>query len=129
MKTSEIKKKLDNGEQWGFIKETDSEEYLGWVLINKMLPMRLVPRKEDYEDEESYSLVMKRYNQSLNQPYHVLIYELKRDVHERGGYETGDDVRLNDNYYFTSIEKLENFINELGYGFENIKHRLEIDAP
>ena len=129
MKVAEVKKKLDNGEQWGFVKETDSEEYLGWILINKMLPMRLAPQKESYENEESYSLVMKRYNQSLNQPYHILIYELKRDVHQRGDYETGDDVRLNENHYFASIEELEKFINELGYNFENIKHRLEIDAP
>jgi hypothetical protein len=121
--------KLHHGEQWGFIRETNSEEYLGWILVHKLPPMIFPPQENDYLDRESYLFQIDRYNQRKNTPYHVLIYELRKDVHERGGYETGDDVRLNENHYFSSIDELEIFVNSIGYSFEDIKHRSEIDAP
>jgi hypothetical protein len=124
----ELDRKLNNGEQWGFVKETDSVDYLGWILINKRPKMRFEPQKSDYDDE-TYLLYLDKYQQREKTPYHLLVYELRRDVHERGDYETGDDVRQKDNYYFSSVDQLETFVRELGYSFENIKHRSEIDAP
>lgn len=129
MNKTELDKRLNNGEQWGFIKETDSDEYLGWILIHKFQKILFPPKKEDYSDEELYEAYLETYRQRTETPYHVLIKELRRDVHESGKYETGDDVRQKDNYYFSTIDELENFIKELGYSFDDIKHRSEIDAP
>ncbi|MBD2446070.1 hypothetical protein H6G76_02640 [Nostoc sp. FACHB-152] len=125
----ELKKKLSNGEQWGFIKETDDREYLGWILINKLQKLSFTPQREDYLDEDLYQIKVREAEKREKTPYHVIIKELRRDVHEIGKYETGDDIRQKDNYYFSCIDEVEKFINELGYSFDNIKHRSEIDAP
>jgi hypothetical protein len=129
MNKLELDKKLNNGERLGFIKETNSPDYLGWILINKMPKMMFKPQEDDYDDEESYSFHLDEYRRREETPYHVGIRELKKDVHERGDYETGDDVRQADNYYFSSVDEVEEFVNQLGYKFENIKDQLEMDAP
>ena len=129
MDKSELEKKLNNGQQWGFIKETDSDEYLGWILINKFPKFLFTPKREDYSEEFIYLGAVEEAQKRENTPYHVIIKELRRDVHESGEYETGDDVRQKDNYYFGTIDEVEKFIEELGYSFDNIKNRSEIDAP
>ncbi|MEH2173845.1 hypothetical protein [Nostoc sp.] len=125
----ELDKKLNHGEQWGYKKETDNDEYLGWILINKLPKLTFIPKREDYLEEYLYLIKIREAEKRQKTPYHVLIKELRRDVHESGEYETGEDIRQKDNYYFSYIDELEKFIEELGYSFENIKHRSEIDAP
>ena len=129
MNKIELDKKLNNGEQWGFIKETDSDEYLGWILINKLQKLTFQPKREDYSEEYLYLRVLREAEKREKIPYHVLIKELRRDVHESEEYETGDDIRLKENYYFSCIDEVEKFIEKLGYSFDFIKHRSEIDAP
>lgn len=124
-----VGKKLNNGEQWGFIKETDSHEYLGWILINKLPKMTFTSQKKDYSEEYLYLIKLIEAEKREKTPYHVLIKELRRDVHESGEYETGDDIRHKENYYFSCIDEVEEFIEKLGYSFKNIKNRSEIDAP
>ena len=57
------------------------------------------------------------------------IMELRRDIHENKEYLTGDDIRQKDNYYFSCTDEVEKFLEELGYSFDNVKHRSEIDPP
>ncbi|MBD2300627.1 hypothetical protein [Nostoc sp. FACHB-190] len=125
----ELNKKLNNGEQWGFKKDTNDPEYLGWILINKLPKLSFTPKKEDYLEEYLYLIKVREAEKREKTPYHVIIKELRRDVHESGKYETGDDIRQKDNYYFSCIDDVEKFMHELGYSFDNIKHRVEIDAP
>ena len=39
----ELDKRLDYGEQWGLRKETDSPDYLGWILLSKRRPPSVSP--------------------------------------------------------------------------------------
>lgn len=54
MNKSELDKKFNNGEQWGFIKETDDRDYLGWILISKRPKFKFTPKREDYSVEDLY---------------------------------------------------------------------------
>ncbi len=47
--------------------------------------------------------------------YHVKVKELRRDVHENGDYEKSSDYRQLDNYYFSTLAEVEQFIEKLGY--------------
>jgi hypothetical protein len=113
MNKQELEKKLANGTSYGFIKETDDDNYLGWVLITKLQPI-IIYDKKSY-DEEHYLHLLKKQEAQKKYPYFVRIIELLRDVHESEVYATLDEV--------------EEFITELGYSFDNIKDRWEIDAP
>lgn len=128
MNKNELNKRLNNGEQWGFIKETDNYDYLGWILINKEQPI-IIYEKKAYSSGEQYIRLVKKEEARRKNPYHIRIVELLRDVHEKGVYETQEDYRQNDNHYFSTLDEVEKYIVELGYTFEDIKGRREIDAP
>jgi hypothetical protein len=128
MTFEELEKCLERGEQWGFRKETDSPDYLGWILITKRKPP-FVWKKEAYDNEELYFKVKGESERLAKAPYHVRVIELRRDVHESDAYEENDDYRLNDNRYFASLAEVEEFIKTFGYDFDSIKWRGELDAP
>jgi hypothetical protein len=123
----ELKKKLSSAD-WGWLKDTDDFDYLGWVLIHKYKHI-IIYEKEAYSNEEHYFRLIKKAEIQKKYPYYVRIIELRRDIHESGVYETGDDYRQNDCYDFSTLDEVEQFILELGYSFENIKDRWELDAP
>lgn len=128
MKRRELETKLEAGQQWGFKKATDDPNYLGWILISKRKISAPEP-KESYYFEESYFMHLREFERLSKTPYHIMVKELRRDVHESGAYEDGSDYRQLDNYYFSTLDEAERFIEELGYSFENIKWRAELDAP
>lgn len=125
----ELDRKLNKGEQWGFLKETGDDKYLGWILINKLPKLTFTPKREDYSEEYLYLTKLREAEKRERTPYHIIIKELRREVYESEEYETGDDIRQKENYYFSNIDEVEKFVEELGYSFDNIKHRSEIDAP
>lgn len=127
MNRDELRKKLDSGESWGFIKKTDSDDYLGWILIAKLQPI-IIYEKKAYS-EEHYAYLIKKQEERKKHPYFVRIIELRKDVHESGVYETSEDYRQNDIYDFSTFDEVEQFIIKLGYVFKNIKDRWELDAP
>jgi hypothetical protein len=128
MRQADLEKRLDYGEQWGFIKNTDSPDYLGWVLITKRKPKPVTPIDPE-QDRERYLKWVQRTEALRKQPYSVLILELRRDVHESGQYESTEDYRTREYYLFASLEEVVEFLHKLGYSLENIKHRSELDAP
>jgi hypothetical protein len=127
MDKNELEKNLTSAD-WGFLKDTNSVDYLGWVLIHKYKPL-IIYEKEAYSSEEQYIRLLKEDKRRKKYPYHVRIIELRRDIHESGVYETGDDYKQNDCYHFSTLDEVAQFITELGYSFENIKDRWELDAP
>jgi len=128
MNLEELEKHLDKGEQWGIRKETDSTDYLGWILITKRRPPTIWPRYA-YDDLNLYSSLTDQANDIIGKPYHVRVLELRRDVHESGEYEGTEDYRLNENYYLETLDEVERMVEQLGYSIKDVKFRGELDAP
>jgi hypothetical protein len=128
MNLEELETHLDKGEQWGIRKETDSHDYLGWILITKRRPPTIWPRNT-YDDPNLYSSLMDLANEIIEKPYHMQVLELRRDVHESGEYENTEDYRQNENYYFETLGEAERMVERLGYSIKEIKFRGELDAP
>ena len=128
MGSKELENRLEYGEQWGFIKPTDSADYLGWVLLSKRKPAAVTP----LDPVQDYDRFVKWSNEveSLRQrPYLVKVLELDRAVHESGEYESTEDYRVIESHHFATLAEAESFIRELGNSFADIKNRLELDAP
>jgi hypothetical protein len=128
MNLDELEEHLDKGEQWGVRKVTDSPDYLGWILIAKRRPPSIWPRNT-YSDPALYSRLTDQARDISEKPYHVRVIELRRDVHESGKYESTDDYRQNENYYFETLNEVERIIEQLGSSIKDIKFRSELDAP
>ncbi len=41
----ELEAKLEAGQEWGFRKETNHPNYLGWILISKRNPLLFIQRR------------------------------------------------------------------------------------
>ena len=128
MDTKDLDQHLEAGQRWGFIKETGDPEYLGWVLLHKRKP-KIVPAFDPREDPEGYARFQSMRAETLRRPYYIHIVELKRDVHERGDYETSEDQRNKENHYFADLEEAVAFLNQRGYSLDKIRPAVEIDAP
>jgi hypothetical protein len=124
----ELEAKLEAGQEWGFRKETGHPNDLGWILISKRKPPTIYA-KESYRFEDSYWMRLRDFEKLSKAPYHVKVKELRRDVHENGDYEKPSDLRQLDNYYFSTLAEVEKIVEKLGYSFEQIKRRAELDAP
>jgi hypothetical protein len=128
MNKTELEKKLERGEQWGFRMKLNTPECLGWILISKQKPYAAYPR-DAFTHEELYQHHVKGAARVKETPYHVLIIEILREAHESEKYEDEEDYRRRDNYYFSTLDDVEKLVEELGYKLEDIKWRAELDAP
>lgn len=130
MNIDNLEKKLTKGEQWGFRKEIDDPDYLGWILlVKRQLPI-IYPRDAyEPEEEERYLSLVELYEKLKKTPYQILNLELRREVHESDVYETEEDYRFKQSLYFANLQEVENYLSDLGYDLNQIKHRSEIDAP
>lgn len=126
MRRDDLARYLERGNVLGFTKQTDGPDYLGWILLQKMKPqdryLQLLKPGEEPEFVAEQELYRSR-------PYQVRVIELDRNVHESDRYETEDDYRLHKQYYFSSLDEVEEFVASFGHTLENIKWRIEIDAP
>ena len=126
MERSHLEGFLDKGHELGFVKETDNVRFLGWVLIQKRKPEeRSLSVLSPIEDPEYFS------EQELLRscPYQVRVVELDRDVFDSDRYETQEDFRLNEVRYFSSLDEVAEFVLRFRLDLENIKWRVEINAP
>lgn len=117
---------LNKGHAFGFVKSTDDPQFGGWILLWKMKPhdryLQLLKPGEEPEFVAEQELYRSR-------PYLVNVIELDRDILESDRYETEDDYRLHERYYFSSLDQVEQFVVGFGLSLENIKWLSEIDAP
>jgi len=117
---------LNKGYQLGFVKSTDDPQFLGWILLQKVEPDdRYVGLLQPGEEPE----YMARQELYRSNPYLVRVVELKRDVFENDRYETEDDYRLHQRYYFSNLDEVEKFVASFGDTLEDIKWLTEINAP
>lgn len=130
MDIESLEKKLSKGEQWGFKKELEVPDYLGWILLVKRKPP-IIHTRDAYqpEEEEIYTSLVELHEKLGKTPYQILNLELRREVHESDAYETEEDYRFKQSLYFANLQEVEDFLSDLGYNLSDIKHRSEIDAP
>jgi hypothetical protein len=128
MDIESLSKHLNNGEQWGFRTSPDSSEYLGWVLISKRNPAVIFPYHAS-QDMARYERLAEESAETKMRPFHVSVRELKKTVHESGEYESTEDYRVRDNYYFSTLEEVLNFLSSKHLQLEDINSRFDIDAP
>jgi len=126
MKREDLERYLERGDSLGFKIDTGTDEYLGLILLRKAkLHDRYLSLLSPDEEPEFVS-----EQESIRQnPYRVLIQELKREVHESDRNESAEDYRLNELHCFTNLDEVEEFVESYGQTLDNIKWRIEIDAP
>jgi hypothetical protein len=125
MRREDLERFLENGNHLGFRKQTDSDEYLGWVILRKDKPNeRLLSLLTSGEEPEFVA----EQNLTRSKPYRVVVSELRRDVYESGRYEANEDYRLNEKHLFSNLDEVEEFVQRYGHTLENIKWRIEIEA-
>lgn len=126
MRREDLERYLERGNSLGFKKETGTDEYLGWILLAKRKPherlLSLLVPGEEPKFVAKQELIRR-------QPYQVLIQELKREAHESDRYETDEDLRINECHYFASLDEVEEFVRNYGQTLENIKWRIDLNAP
>lgn len=128
MTREQLEKHLANGQVWGFIKETGSADYLGWILVSKSKVM-LVPHFEPSENPTAYRKWQERNERVRANPYTLSVKELRRDVHERGDYEDNADYRMRKSWHFATLEEVEEALQTYGKTLADILPASEIDLP
>jgi len=126
MRREDLERYLERGDCLGFEKRTNSDEYLGWILLDKQKPLDRYLSLLKPDEQPEFRAEQEFIRQH---PYHVLVIELRRDVHESGVYESNEDYRLRENYNFSTLDEVESFVNGHGHKLEEIKWLREIDAP
>ncbi len=126
MKREDLERYLERGDHLGFVKQTDSNEYLGWILLNKRKPDNRYLSLLAADEEPEFVAEQEFIRQN---PFHVLVAEIKREVYENLRYEKRGDRRLDEHYYFPNLDEVEGFVRKFGYTLENIKWVSEIGAP
>jgi len=126
MKREDLEHYLENGSQLGFVKQTSSDDFLGWILLDKR---RGNPRYEALLVPGEDTKFLLEQDDIRKKPYRVAVLELKRDVHQSDDYETNEDYRTNEQHYFASLDEVEMFVDRFGHSLGNIKWRIELDAP
>jgi hypothetical protein len=125
MKAENIEQLLDDGVRIGFMKPTHDDEYLGWIIISKYKPdQRALDIASSIDNSRSRDMLHRAAF-----PYMLLVIELKKSVHEAGGYETEDDYRLKERHWFASLVEVAKQISLWGYSLEQAKDARELDAP
>lgn len=123
-----LEKRLDYGEQWGFIMDTHNPNLLGWILINKYKPEPITP-VDPQEDPEGYQRWLTNSKALRATPYHIHVAEIDREAHESGSYLDNEDYHRRENYYVATLDEVEEIISRLGFSFDTIQHRSQLDAP
>ncbi|HEX8723541.1 MAG TPA: hypothetical protein VF736_23195 [Pyrinomonadaceae bacterium] len=123
MRREDLERYLERGDSLGFQKETGDADYLGWILLNKRRYderlLSLFPERPDFKAEQEYARVC---------PYQVWVAEFRRDVYEGGECESADDYRLSKNFYFPTLDHVEDFVRAFGHALEEIKWAREIES-
>lgn len=122
----QIERALDKGQQLGFIKPTDDDRFLGWILLSKRVCNErylalLAPGEEPAFVAEQEAI--------RRCPYRVSVIELSREVHESGEYETEEDYRLRESHQFPDLDAVDGFLQARGFQLADITWGTDIDAP
>ncbi|WP_437287729.1 hypothetical protein [Sorangium sp. So ce406] len=126
MDRQEIDAMLDQGQRVGFVKQTSDPEYLGWIVLSKLNPNRRLLEVLGHDSDSVYVAEERRRER---EPYLLMVIELKREVHDAGGYETEEDYRRKDRYWFATLEDVERKLGEWGMSLSDGREARELDVP
>jgi bifunctional DNA-binding transcriptional regulator/antitoxin component of YhaV-PrlF toxin-antitoxin module len=126
MKRKDLEYFLERGDELGFIKKTDDDSYLGWILLRKRKPNERYESLLELGEDPDF---IAKQDLIRSKPYRITLLELRREVHESDKYEINEDYRLREKYDFSSLDEVEIFLEKFNYNLEDIKWRIEIDAP
>ena len=134
MQKNEIEDNLTGGGRLGLIKLTNSDKYLGWILLTKILRAENTISNfhflDPIEDKEIIDSDLNYIAYVRDNPYQVRIIELKKEVHESGVYETEEDYRMNIKHHFSSLDRVEQFLTEnFHFDLKDMRPSRELDAP
>ena len=123
MKKKTLEFYLTKGKSFGFVKETTSNDYMGWISLSKFNPN---PRFDElFTEEEQKSFHIKNKKEK---PYIIIICELKKIAYEGEEYTKESDYRINEEYFFIDLDEVEEFLVKEGYKLENIKSISQIPS-
>ena len=126
MKREDLERYLERGDTRGFKKQTASDDVLGWILLSKAKPHdRYLALLEEGEEPE-FAAQQERYRRA---PYLVFVQELKREAYESERDKTNEDYLVNETYFFSNLDEVEEFILSYGHNLKDIKWPIEIDMP
>jgi hypothetical protein len=126
MELDEVERLLEHGERIGFLKPADDPAYLGWILLSKVKPnLRFLQLVTPDDDPKGVAEERRR----AEAPYMLLRVELKRSVHEAGDYETEQDYRQKESFWFRSLDEVEGQLTQWGYSLAEAMDARELDAP
>lgn len=126
VRREDLQRWLERGNEFGFVKETGTPDYIGWVLLRQRKPNQRALELMEPDEENVYLQEQKLLE---TRPYFVRVVELKRAVYESDRYETNEDFRVNEGYYFATLEEAEGFLRSYGYSLDTLKWASEIGAP
>jgi hypothetical protein len=126
MTLNEIEVLLSGGFRVGFEQPSQDDEYIGWILVSKIVAKERI--LELLDEDEAPDLVREQARRRT-EPYLLERLELKRSVHEGGDYETESDYRQKDQYWFGSLHEVAARLALWGYRLEDAREARELDAP
>jgi hypothetical protein len=119
-----IERLLTRGKTLGFLKQTESSDRLGWILLTKQEPhdryLALLKPGEDDDFVYQQKLIRQR-------PYLVRVVEMARE--QRENYSWDEEFLLNENHRFGHLSEVEEFVRGFGHRLEDIQPSHAIDAP
>ena len=126
IKRENLERFLERGETLGFIKETNNQAFLGWILLSKQ---KLPERHLELITANEETQVVKKQDKISVKPYQIRVLELSREAYEKEDYASDEVYHLNENYRFSNLDEVEEFIKIFGYSLEEIKWPIDIGAP
>ncbi|MBN9380023.1 MAG: hypothetical protein J0H74_04630 [Chitinophagaceae bacterium] len=101
-----------------------NDKVVGWIKLSKLFPISgFFERFQDIADPKTVEEQMK----IQREPYCVNIGQVTREAFDSDKYPGNDDYLLNVNYFFSNLDDVEKFIQDLGYDLSEIKWKVDFD--
>lgn len=124
MTTQQLEFYLDRGDIMGIVKQTDSEDYMGWISLLKRKINQRILNLFDSSDEEYIEQM-----QIKERPYVLEICELKRSAFENDNKLPEEcDYRISDTFFFDSLSSINKFLTTYSVSLNDIKWISEIPS-
>lgn len=102
----------------------NEDQKVGWILLSKRFP---TPKFFELVSEEENPRGHQRQRRIQQEPYWLMIEEVTRAVFESDRFPTENDYLLKIGYSFRTLDDVESFLKEIGFGLAEIKWGADID--
>jgi hypothetical protein len=102
-----------------------NDKVIGWIKVYKLFPISgFFERFIDIAEPETVEKQMK----IKREPYCVNIAQVTRESFDSDRYPSDEDYLLNVSYFFSTLDDVEKFLQELGYNLSEIKWKVDFDS-